>query len=150
MRTVSCEEVRSSSVSQKSRSGTSAPATSASASASATSASSTNSKISKVTNSKATGNKVTESHFTPRTRRLAILSKTHARTTTIYGEGGPFPTNFSRVARMDFAWATTKDVSKLNTDPILKDALTRAAKDDDVKKKLITFVRDLSSLYNSC
>ena len=148
MRTVSCEEVRSSSVSQKSRSGTSARATSVSASV--TPALSTNSKSSKVANSKATGNKVTESHFTPRTRRLAILSKTHARTTTIYGEGGPFPTNFSHVTRMDFAWATTKDVLKLNTDPILKDAFTRAAKDDDVKKKLITFVRDLSSLYNSC
>jgi len=145
MRTVSCKEVRSSSVSQKSRSGTSAFA-----SATVTPTSSTNSKISKVANSKATGNKVTESHFTPRTHRLAILSKTHARTTTIYGEGGPFPTNFSHVTRMDFAWATTKDVLKLNTDPILKDAFTRAAKDDDVKKKLITFVRDLSSLYNSC
>ena len=47
---------------------------------------------------------------------------------------------------MDFAWATTKDVLKLSTDPILKDALKCTAKDDSVKKKLIIFVRDLSFL----
>ncbi|KAF8873454.1 hypothetical protein CPB84DRAFT_1854013 [Gymnopilus junonius] len=82
--------------------------------------------------------KVTEGDFTPKTHHLAISSKSHVRMTSIYNPHGPFLPH-SRVARIDFAWNTVKEASKISNDPSFKDALSRASKDYNMKKKLITF-----------
>lgn len=84
--------------------------------------------------------KVTESDFTPRTRRLAVASKSHVRTTTIYNESGPFPPA-NRIGRLEFAWNTIKETSRDSQDPIITQAFQRAKPDERMKKNLITFVR---------
>jgi hypothetical protein len=87
--------------------------------------------------------KVKESDFSPKTRRLAIASKAHVRTSALYSPHGPFlPT--SRLARMDFAWTTIKDTSMNSSDPMMQDALSRATNDDTTKNQLIKFVSDAS------
>ncbi|KAF8868748.1 hypothetical protein CPB84DRAFT_1857179 [Gymnopilus junonius] len=78
--------------------------------------------------------KVTEGDFTPKTRHLAISSKSHVRMTSIYNPHGPFLPH-SRVARIDFAWNTVKEASKISNDPSFKDALSHASKDYNTKKK---------------
>jgi len=84
-----------------------------------------------------------ESDFSPKTRRLAIASKAHVRTSTIYNPHGPFlPT--SRLSRMDFAWDTIKDTSKNSKDPLMTDALSRASNNDTTKNQLMKFVSDVS------
>ena len=113
------------SFSQSSRSGTPAPSVS--------------SKTLKVSN------KVTERHFTPRTRRLAVGSKSHIRTRIVYHENGPFNSVNSRMARLEFAWATVKETAKNSNDDELKDAFKRASNNDEMKKSLLTFVSRLSS-----
>ena len=85
-------------------------------------------------------NKVTERHFTPRTRRLAIASKTHIRTSIIYHPKGPFNALSSRMARLEFGWATVKETANNSSDSQLKDAFKCASKNDRIKKNLITFV----------
>jgi hypothetical protein len=87
--------------------------------------------------------KVKESDFSPKTRRLAIASKAHVRTTTLYNSEGPFPPT-SRLLRMDFAWSTIKETSKNSGDPIIQDALNRATNDEGTKKQLMQFVSDIS------
>jgi hypothetical protein len=90
-------------------------------------------------------NKVTERHFTPRTRRLAIASKSHIRTRIVYHESGPFYPMTTRLARMDFAWTTVKEAANNSEDPGLKDAFKRASYSDTTKKNLLTFVSRLLS-----
>jgi hypothetical protein len=85
--------------------------------------------------------KVREGDFSPRTRRLAIASKAHVRTTTIYNSQGPIPPP-SRLSRLDFAWTTIKEASKNGKDPIMVDAFSRATNDDATKKQLIKFVSE--------
>ena len=87
--------------------------------------------------------KVKESDFSPKTRRLAIASKAHVRTTTLYNPEGPFPPT-SRLLRMDFAWSTIKETSKISGDPIIQDAFSRATNDEGTKKRLMQFVSDVS------
>lgn len=89
--------------------------------------------------------KVTERHFTPRTRRLAIASKAHARTRVVYHPNGPFNPVSGRMARMDFAWTTVKETATNSDDPQIKDAFKRASGNDGRKKDLLTFVSHLSS-----
>jgi hypothetical protein len=88
------------------------------------------------------GSKVRESDFSPKTRRLAIASKAHVRTTTIYNPQGPF-LPAGRMSRMDFAWSTIKETSKNSGDPVMNEALNRATNNDSTKKQLITFVSDI-------
>jgi hypothetical protein len=133
MVSIDVEDSRSaarSSISQSShsRSGTSAP-----------SAPSVPSKTLKVSN------KVTENDFTPRTRRLAIASKSHIRTRIVYHEMGPFNPMSSRIGRLDFAWATVKEAANNSIDPQIKKAFKRASKDDGTKKSLLTFVSHVLS-----
>jgi hypothetical protein len=86
--------------------------------------------------------KAREGDFSPKTRRLAIASKSHVRTTAIYNKNGPFiPT--SRISRMDFAWNTINETSKNSGDPTMIDAFNRATNNDSVKKQLIKFVSDI-------
>jgi hypothetical protein len=89
-------------------------------------------------------NKVTESHFTPRTRRLAIASKSHIRTRIVYHESGPFHPMSTRLARMEFAWTTVKETA-IKSDRVVKDAFKRASNCDTTKKNLLTFVSHLLS-----
>jgi hypothetical protein len=87
--------------------------------------------------------KVKESDFSPKTRRLAIASKAHVRTSTIYNPHGPFlPT--SRLSRMDFAWDTIKNTSKNCKDPLMMDAFSRATNNDTTKNQLMKFVSEAS------
>ncbi|KAF8873855.1 hypothetical protein CPB84DRAFT_1853854 [Gymnopilus junonius] len=58
--------------------------------------------------------KVVEKDFTPRTLRLALASKSHVHTRTIYEE--PFPHN-NKVARIDFAWKTIRESTSASEDP---------------------------------
>lgn len=85
-------------------------------------------------------NKVTENDFTPRTRRLAIASKSHIRHRIVYHEMGPFKPMHSRISRLDFAWATVKEAANNSVDPQIKKAFKRASSDDGTKKNLLTFV----------
>lgn len=87
--------------------------------------------------------KVKESDFSPKTRRLAIASKAHVRTSTLYNPDGPF-LQTSRLSRMDFAWDTIKDTSKNSSDPMIMEALSRATNNDNTKNQLIKFVSDAS------
>lgn len=88
-------------------------------------------------------NKITERHFTPRTRRLAVASKSHIRNRIVYHESGPFNPMTSRMARLDFAWAAVKEAANNSDDHYLKDAFRRASKNDGIKKNLLTFVSHL-------
>jgi hypothetical protein len=90
--------------------------------------------------SKKPSSKVTERHFTPRTRRLAIASKSHIRTRIVYHEAGPFNPVNSRLARLEFAWATVKESANNSSDRDMKEAFRRASKSDIIKKNLLTFV----------
>ena len=94
---------------------------------------------SKVSNS----SKVKESDFSPKTHRLAIASKAHVRTTTLYNAEGPFPPT-SRLKHMDFAWSTIKETSNNSGDPIIQDAFDSATNDEGTKKRLMQFVSDVS------
>lgn len=85
-------------------------------------------------------NKVTERHFTPRTRPLAIASKAHIRTRIIYDPAGPFNGMNSRIARLEYAWATVKEAANNSDDSQMKDAFKWASNNDITKKNLITFV----------
>jgi hypothetical protein len=89
--------------------------------------------------------KATKRHFTPRTRRLAIASKAHARTRVVYHPNGPFNPVGGRMARIDFAWTTVKETTTNSDDPQIKDAFKRASGNDGRKKDLLTFVSHLSS-----
>lgn len=93
-----------------------------------------------------TSNKVIERHFTPQTRRLAITSKSHIRTRIVYHESGPFNPMNSRLARLEFAWATVKETANNSNDPHMKDAFKRASNNDRIKKDLLTFVSSLLSI----
>ena len=84
--------------------------------------------------------KVTERHFTPRTRRLAIASKSHIRTRLVYHESGPFHPVNTRIGRMEFAWMTVKETANNSEDPQIKDAFKHASFDERMKKNLLTFV----------
>ena len=89
--------------------------------------------------------KVTERHFTPRTCRLAITSKAHARSHVVYHPNGPFTPVSGRMARMDFAWTTVKETTANSDDLQIKDAFQHASGNDGRKKDLLTFVSHLSS-----
>lgn len=121
-----------------------------STSRSATPASSLTSKGSKLSKSSKSSDaskpstKITERHFTPRTRRLAISSKAHVRSSVIYHPDGPFISVNGRMARMQFAWTTLKDTAKNSNDTDIKEAFARASKNDKTKKDLVTFVCRLS------
>ena len=71
-------------------------------------------------------NKVAERHFSPRTRRLAVASKSHMRTHLVYHESGPFNPMNSHVTRLEFAWATVRETSDSSNDTQMKDAFRRA------------------------
>ena len=90
-------------------------------------------------------NKVAERHFSPRTRRLAIASKSHMRTRLVYHESGPFNPMNSRVARLEFAWATVRETSDSSNDTQMEDAFRRASNSEKTKKNLLTFVSRLLS-----
>jgi hypothetical protein len=92
-----------------------------------------------------TSNKVTERHFTPRTRQLAIASKSHIRTRIVYHESGPFYPLATRLARMEFAWTTVKEAANKSENLLIKDAFKRASYSDTTKKNLLTFVSHLLS-----
>lgn len=85
-------------------------------------------------------NKVTERHFTPRTRRLAVASKSHIRTRIVYHESGPFNPMSTRVSRLEFAWSTVREVADNSNDSQIKNAFNRALMNDRTKKNLVTFV----------
>lgn len=119
--------------------GKSASRSSFSFSRSSSSGTRASSKIDKVSN------KVTERHFTPRTRRLAIASKSHIRTRIVYHESGPFQPMATRLARMEFAWTTVKEAANKSEDPHVKDAFKRASHNDATKKNLLTYVSHLLS-----
>lgn len=89
--------------------------------------------------------KVTESDFTPRTRRLAVASKSHVRTTIIYHSFGPFPPT-NKLGRLEFLWNTIKETSTNSKDETIKKAFRRVKADEKIKKNLITFV---SNLFNA-
>jgi hypothetical protein len=104
---------------------------------------------SKTLKARTVSNKVTERHFSPRTRRLAISSKSHIRNRIVYHESGPFNPMNTRIARLDFAWATVKEAANNSRDPQIKDAFKRASRDDRTKKNLLTFVSHLLVINSS-
>ena len=74
--------------------------------------------------------KVTERHFTPQTRRLAI----------VYHESGPFHPVNTHIGKMEFAWTTVKETANNSEDPPIKDAFKRASFNERTRKNLLTFV----------
>ncbi|PPR06462.1 hypothetical protein CVT26_006458 [Gymnopilus dilepis] len=80
--------------------------------------------------------KVVEKNFTPRTLRLAIASKSHVRTRTVYEE--PFPRN-NKIARINFAWKTVKESAIASNDNDIIQAYKRAVKNTAVKSQLMKF-----------
>lgn len=90
--------------------------------------------------------KVTESDFTPRTRQLAVASKSHVRTSSVYNSSGPFPPT-NRIGRLEFAWDTIKETSRDSEDSTITQAFQRAKTDERMKKNLITFVCNFNHFF---
>lgn len=57
--------------------------------------------------------KVVERDFSPKTLKVALASKSHVRTRTIFDE--PFPRN-NKIARINFAWKTIKEAAFASED----------------------------------
>ena len=81
--------------------------------------------------------KVVEKDFTPRTLKLALVSKSHVRTRTIFDE--PFPRN-NKISRINFAWKTIKESALASEDVEVRQAYKRATGDTSSKAKLMKFV----------
>ena len=87
--------------------------------------------------------KVVEKDFTPRTLKLALASKSHVRTRTVYDE--PFPRN-NKIARINFAWKTIKETAMASDDAEVRQAYKRATGNVVLKGQLMKFVRMFPSI----
>ena len=81
--------------------------------------------------------KVVEKDFSPRTLKLALASKSHVRTRTVFDE--PFPRN-NKISRINFAWTTIKESAFASEDVEVRQAFKRATDNINLKSKLMKFV----------
>lgn len=91
--------------------------------------------------------KVREGDFSPRTRRLAIMSKAYIRTSMCVQYITRSAQSLPPV--ICHAWillGAQLKTSKNSKDPIMVDAFSRATKDDATKKQLIKFVSETFSI----
>ncbi|PPQ83758.1 hypothetical protein CVT26_005421 [Gymnopilus dilepis] len=80
--------------------------------------------------------KVVEKDFSPRTLKLALASKSHVRTRTVFDE--PFPRN-NKISRINFAWTTIKESAFASEDVEVRQAFKRATDNINLKSKLMKF-----------
>jgi len=90
--------------------------------------------------SRTSSGKITESDFPAVIRDIAVAAKSYIRTSTIYVE--TFPPS-KGTARMEFAWNSIVEMTKNSKKSDWRQALEHLKETQNIKKKLITYVRFL-------